>query len=498
MQYDLTNARLWFRDALPTTKPSQFYTLRDLMVLDNGDTFVWNNDWVKVSNPILAASGGGTGTPGTPGQDGKDATVQIGTVTVNTLPAGSQATASVTDSNPDPNVATLNFNFSIPQGVKGDTGATGAPGTGGGTGGVVQSNGWIEVLPNGSDDTANLQAAINLAFTSYKSIKLGGIYRLSTGLVVPNNIPYLHIQGWAELRALNQNPWTFISSPTPTDNGQAEGLYTFRRIIIENLVIKGTNYKQNGINLQATEGACVRYVWGYGLNKGIVAPFWLRGTIEKTEWNGCIEGMVVCSGDGLWNGATGANSCPNGTTLLDNRVYCHDLRTTTAVTVADGSNIDINGLVIEGGKPNIGLLYKSTSPTASGMRMKRFHYESTGGAHDSQVVIRSSTRTHIMDSPFFYWNPNWTAPQGNFIRLEGGGYKQIQIINQDSGKFYDGSKGAVIQHEAGTSYVFENCDDPLRSFNTIRPLINANGSNLGAACGFNAGANAICVKPISR
>jgi len=108
MQYDLTNARLWFRDSLPSTRPSSFYSLRDLMILDNGDTYVWNNGWEKVTNPILTPSGG-TGTPGTPGQDGKDATVQIGQVTVTTLAPGSQATASVTDTNPDPNVATLNF-----------------------------------------------------------------------------------------------------------------------------------------------------------------------------------------------------------------------------------------------------------------------------------------------------------------------------------------------------------------------------------------------------
>jgi hypothetical protein len=183
-------------------------------------------------------------------------------------------------------------------------------------------------------------------------------------------------------------------------------------------------------------------------------------------------------------------------TLLDNRVYCKG-NTTVAVTVADASSVDINGLVIEGNTCGIGLYYKSTSPTATGLRLKRFHFECVNGTSDAQIVIRSSTRTHILDSPLFYFNPQWTTPKGKFIRLEGGGYKQVQFTNLDSGKFYDGSKGPVIAHEAGTSYKFVNCDDPLRSWATVASLFDS--TLIRQACGTNAGANAVCLEnPINR
>lgn len=81
---------------------------------------------------IPAGKDGEPGTPGTPGTDGQ--TPNITTGTVETLPAGSDATASITGQTPN-----LTLNLGIPQGPEGDPGAaatiiigetvTGAPGT---------------------------------------------------------------------------------------------------------------------------------------------------------------------------------------------------------------------------------------------------------------------------------------------------------------------------------------------------------------------------------
>lgn len=61
---------------------------------------------------------GATGETGPAGQDGLSATIQVGTV--NTLPAGSNAT--ITNSGDETNAV---FNFGIPKGDKGDKGDTG-------------------------------------------------------------------------------------------------------------------------------------------------------------------------------------------------------------------------------------------------------------------------------------------------------------------------------------------------------------------------------------
>jgi len=469
MQYDLTNARLWFRDTLPTTRPSSFYQLRDLMVLDNGDTFIWNNSWEKVTNPILTASGG-TGTPGTPGQDGKDATVTVGTVTVTTLAAGSPATVQVTDTNPDPNVATLNFNFGIPQGAKGDTGAPGS----GGSGTVVGSPGRIYVTPNGSDDTANLQAALNEQKTTGKKIELAGTYKLSSGLTIAPDHLYTNIEGWAKLQAINQTPFTFFSSPVPTDTAQAEGQYTWGK-------------QQTGIDLFAWEGAKFEQIWGGEMKRFMDVTFGLRTIIEECEANGCTDGFIVRSGQGRWANATTSNSCSNGTTLSHCRVYCAG--TNIGIGIYDASGCVIDYPVVEGGSVNRGIDYASMSPTSTGLKLYRYHFECNGTVSDAQVVIRSSTMTHVLDAPQFGVN-------GACVRVEGGGYPQIVIRDISSGRFPAGAN--KFRHMAGASWQFENCDDPLRSFASVLSNFDQGVVTLREACGFNAGANAICVKPVSR
>ena len=129
MQYNLSAARLFTLDTLPASKPSNFYSKRDVLIIDDGTQFIWDNGWKQVNIPSW---GGSTGT----GTDGKDATVKVGTVTTTTLPAGQPASVQVTDADPSTSDATLNFAFAIPQGQQGE------PGTGsGGT--------WTE-LPGGS------------------------------------------------------------------------------------------------------------------------------------------------------------------------------------------------------------------------------------------------------------------------------------------------------------------------------------------------------------
>ena len=47
MEYNLDQARLWFRDTLPATRIEGFITNRDLLILDNGDNYVYQTTgWI--------------------------------------------------------------------------------------------------------------------------------------------------------------------------------------------------------------------------------------------------------------------------------------------------------------------------------------------------------------------------------------------------------------------------------------------------------------------
>jgi hypothetical protein len=377
------------------------------------------------------------------------------------------------------------------KGEKGDNGVcpTCPPTSGGGTINSIQFP-FIIVISNKVDDTAQLQAAIDSSKVNWKTIWLNGVYRVSNTLWVAREHIFLDIRGYAELRAINSNKFTILMSPAPPNNSDAEGAYTNRRISIDKIHFRGVNNAQSGINFQSSLGVSITECYGWELDIFITMPFSLRGKIDHCEANGCRVGFVITTGEGRWPNAGSSTSCSNGAIFTNNRVYCQSY-TDTAVIMVDASHLQMRNNVVEGHSTKVGLYYKSTSTTADGANLYDWHFELINGATDAQVIIRSSTRTHILDRVYFYFNPNWTTPVGKFLKLEGGGYKQIQFVNYASGKFYDGSKGPMIQHEAGTSYKFVNCDDPLRNTTTIRSLFTA---SLNQACGINAGANTFCIE----
>ncbi len=306
-------------------------------------------------------AGSGSGAPG------KDATVNIGTVTTTTLPAGSQASVQVVDVNTSSSDATLNFTFAIPQGA---TGPQGPSGTGGGTIGVSPTR--IYVIPNGVDDTANLQAALNEQRTTGKKIELAGTYKLSSGLVIAKDHLFVNIEGWAKLQAINQNPWTFFSSPVPASTAEAEGQYTQRKIKMSNLILQGWGKQQTGIDLFAWEGAKFEQIWGGELKRFMDVTFGLRTIIEECEANGCTDGFIIRSGAGRWADATTSNSCSNGTTLSHCRVYCAG--TNVGIGIYDASGCVIDYPVVEGGSVNRGIDYASMSPTSTGLKLYRYDF----------------------------------------------------------------------------------------------------------------------------
>ena len=72
MEYSLDQARLWFRDTLPATRPNGFVVSRDIMILDNGESYIFTTGWEKVTLPIKGEKGdkGDTGAQGPLGNTG--------------------------------------------------------------------------------------------------------------------------------------------------------------------------------------------------------------------------------------------------------------------------------------------------------------------------------------------------------------------------------------------------------------------------------------------
>jgi len=66
MEYNLEQARWWFNNSLPATRPNGFQVNRDLMVLDNGESYIFTTGWEKVTLPIKGEKGdkGDTGAQG--------------------------------------------------------------------------------------------------------------------------------------------------------------------------------------------------------------------------------------------------------------------------------------------------------------------------------------------------------------------------------------------------------------------------------------------------
>lgn len=444
MNYQLDQARWWTRATLPATKPTNFIANRDILLIDDGTTWIWQNRWKQEILPIA-------GEPGPIGPQGP-----VG-------PQGAQGIQGATG----------------PQGPKGDTGPQGPPGPAGDGSTVLP---FIYVEANGVDDTANIQAAVNQSYINGKSIRLAGVYRFSSGVVIAKDHKYLDISGWAELRAINNNEFTFFYSPTPVDTDEAEGIYTQRKISFNNLVFKGLSNKQTAIDIFATEGATYNHIWCYDLKRGLDLTFALRNDVNFCEATNCTDGIILRSGSGRWGNATTSNSCSNGTVLRSPRVYGSATSSVTGIGIYDTSNVEVLNPIIEGFKfSNAGIDWQSMSSTSTGAYIFKPHFECAQFCN--AILVRSSTMTHIIEAP------NFIKP-GVYISVSGAGYPQVNVRDVTNGRVYFDGTTKIFKHFAGTSWKFTNCDNPFTASNI--PLM-IDGS-VSQGCGTGAGANKWCIE----
>jgi hypothetical protein len=346
-----------------------------------------------------------------------------------------------------------------PKGDKGDTGnCTGCP-----SGGTSMAFPFIVVISNGVDDTPTIQRAVDSSYVNAKNIALVGYLKMGSGVKIKKDHRFLSVSGWAHITATNTNTWTFFYSDLPANNGEAEGVMTFRRIMFSNIELHGQGQAQTGFDLMATEGAIYQYLWLYDMKLGINVSFGLRNKIDFCEVNGSIDGVKVISGAGRWTGATNSNSCSNGTLISYLRTY-NAVNTNVALEVSDASNVEINYFVIEGGKVNIGLLYNAMSTTSTGLNVRKIHYECAQVAGTAVVKIRSSTMNHAIIEPAF-------GKQSIYVMVDNGGvgYPNVTISDISSNRIYWNGVDKIF-HNTGGNWTFSNCDDPMRQASELQKM----------------------------
>jgi len=401
----------------------------------------------------------------------------VGSVQTLTGAPGTAASVVVTDANPSTSDATLNFNFTIPQGI---------PGTSGG--GTTTSSTRIFVAPNGVDDTQALQAAVNDAYASGKSIELAGVYRLSNGIKIAKDHKYLSITGWCEMRAINANTWTFFYTDVPATTAEAEGIYTLRKLKFSHIIFVGNGLNQTGFDLFASEGAEYSFIWGSELKLLMDITFGLRTKIDYCQATNCADGIKIRSGVGRWANATTSNSCSNGTIVQSYRWY-GATTSKVALSVYDAGNVVIDYPVIEGWGCTIGIDFNGTSPTSTGLDVRRLHFECTNPASIAVIKIRSSTQSHFINAPAF-------AKPSIYVLVETpGGYPNVTISNISNERMYWNGTSKIFSN-AGANWMFDHCDLQLTQ-TKINGMFTGTIPNNG--CGTGAGSNTWCnTNPINR
>lgn len=276
------------------------------------------------------------------GTKGQAPTITVGTTT--TIPAGQPA--KVTDVDAGHNVV---LNFEIPQGPQGETGS------GGGTSVVPYD---IYVVASGTDDTTNLNNAIQQSKLSGRPIRLAGNYKVSSSWILPKDHYGIDIAGNASITPLNNSAYAVIDSEKPATTAQAEQMVE-RRMNIRGITISaGTN--QIAFAPGPNKGSKFSQIKFNGGAYGVLMRFGLNVKFELCEVINQQYGMVVAHGGplpfgtmgsfGTWGDATISNSCSNVTSVEHCRGYSNSSANDAAFVAYASDDVTFAHCITEGVK----------------------------------------------------------------------------------------------------------------------------------------------------
>jgi len=226
---NLDASRNWYKPVLPPTRPTSFVANKDVMILDNGLSYIWITNWVEVKLPFA-------------GKDGKD---------------GQQGIQGIQGI----------------QGVPGPQGPQGVPGssTGGSAnvGGVRWVTNWNELLAAWTELTAGLVRSINLA---------GNITVLQP-LVIPANLnKIIEINGHGFELYVDSSIPCVIKREYASLTEANQGIDLQLRITNVEFISKGVARTNNAIDIQATYGSKIEGCRFRNFNSAIKGC-WTMGTV---------------------------------------------------------------------------------------------------------------------------------------------------------------------------------------------------------------------------
>lgn len=329
------------------------------------------------------------------------------------------------------------------------------------------------VIDNGVDNRQAVIAAFEDSYTSAKPIWLiGNDFKMSGGVLIDvKRAKSIQVNGSGIIVATNSNVWTLFGCALPTNVAEAEGVNTNVRYVFNNLVFHGQGKAQTMFDLQATEGAVYNNIEGKNLKLGIDNTFGLRSIISNPEFIHCTDGIKSRSAAGKYPDATAENSAPNGTVVRDARSVA-DGSGNIAFSFSDCSLCEIDGVVIEGTKHNVGVDWDCSSSTSTPSTTRRYHFEGAVPCGIAALRIKSSTMTHIID------NPNMIKPSMMVeVIPSGGGYPNVKWMNVSNQRVYFDDVNPILRTAVGVGWKFENCDSPFVEYKMAKLFTGVNMTN---------------------
>lgn len=295
-------------------------------------------------------------------QNGSITTVPTVTVGTTTTVAPNQP-AKVTDGDPSQNVT---LNFEIPKGDKGDAG------TGGGTSVNTAS---IVVVPNGTDDTNNLQAAIQASKDYGKSIELYGKYKTTRDVTIDKD--HLNLVIDSKLATIEGFG---IKRIKPTDNNEALNTMVTAKYIVGALKFKGGSFEPG-----PSYGSHYSDLSFEGASSFLKLQFSLGTKVDNPYFTNCNKGLIIDYGD--WSGANNFNSQSNSTTVNGGRFYGHS-SSEVGIGIYAASGCSVKDFIIEGEYVKTGIDWDAKgSSVVKDFSIERVHYECPKGG-DQFIKLR--------------------------------------------------------------------------------------------------------------
>ena len=375
MEYNLDQARLWFRDTLPATRIDGFITNRDLLILDNGDSYVYQTTgWIKVTNPLK----GEDGVNGEPGIQG---------------PKGDQGIQGI-------------------QGIQGEVGPQGPPGSG--TGSVnIGFVRWVTTA-------AELNSAwAGVASGTVRSIHLAADITLTQSLVLPANYSrILEIDGHGAKLIIPSSITAGIKRSYNSLSEANAGIDCQLRI--KNVIFESSGRVNNAIDVQATYGSKIEGCRFSNFATAIKGG-WTMGTIidQCFFWENNISiDLDYARFTGGSNSASQSNH-----SIISNCKFRHSAGQFGAIKATAVSGLVIHHNIFEG--VQAGPQYEVYFDDGGSNVVKEF---TCYGNHVEQQPSIAAFYIRLKDG-FAYCGGIYSQYDCTLIKFEGAGYGKCIVEN---------------------------------------------------------------------